>query len=303
MLGTDQSNQRGIDVQDDNKGPALAVEPRQAVVLSADLLGFSNEVSDVAEGDGATLLLDRLDRFARQFSGVDFEDEQSHAFLAKKYWAFSDGIVVCWYDDSEAQATMTDFDADLDQLSGIAAAQARIMIAHRQLVRGGVGAGWIVERDTTVTGTALVNAARIEKKIEMPFIGVEQNLYDYYKNHPGRGFYSEDMDPVRELFIPPSDYTRDYPALDYLMIGLGEIDLTYTQMRQSRSIGSTEMQQTFRNECWSKNRLSFIEQHRSLVIEGLQHPDKKVQVKYEALRQHHNLRVSQLYAEPMGLLA
>lgn len=289
-------------MEKDPKRSSAVGEPRRAIVLSADLLGFSNAVNGVSDRDGVALLLDHLDRFATQFSGVDYEDRETHEFFAKKYWAFSDGIVVCWFGGSDAQSAMTEFDADLDQISGIASAQVHIMFNNRQLVRGGIGAGWIIERNTTVTGTALVAAARIEKKIEMPFIGIERALYDFYENHPGRSSYAKDIDPVPELFIPPCEYTRNYPALDYLLIGLGEIDLTDTQRRQSRNIDNGEERQRFLNQCWSKNRLAFIERHKMLVVEGLQHPDPRVREKYDALRQHHNFRVTELYEKSTGLL-
>lgn len=288
-------------LKDDTRSEAVG-EPRKAIVLSADLLGLSSEVCNVSDEHGVTRLLNRLDCFVEQFSAINYEDKESQEFFAKKYWAFSDGIVICWYSGSDAQSTMTEFDADLDQLSGIGAAQAQIMLENRQLVSGGIGSGWIVERNTTVSGTALVEAARIEKKIKMPFIGVEQSLYDFYKNHPGRGFYSKDFDPIPEIFIPPCNYTRNYPALDYLMIGLAQVDLTDSQIRQSKGIAGGEAQQQFRNECWSKNRLSFIEQHKTLVTEGLRHSDREVRDKYDALRRHHNFRVSELYTDSADLL-
>jgi len=265
---------------------------RRAIILSADMLGFSNMVCDARSSKDALDLATRLGRFAEQFSGTDFEDRDTHMYFDKKYWAFSDSIVVCWYGGSEAQALMTDFDADLDQLSGIALAQAVIMRNDEQLVRGGVAQGWFLEHEDTVVGDALVTAARIEKTIGTPFIGVEHQLYDHYLNHPVRKHYG--TDPVKTLFIAPCGYTNDMPALDYFMTMLGEIDLSDDQIREAKTLplGDSE---NFRNDCWSENRLSYIKWHRDFIVKGLQHPDEVVRVKYRALKQHHNYRATPLY--------
>ena len=268
---------------------------RPALVLFADLLGFSHRV-EAAQSEEERLALARLlSSFAEQFSGSDIEDAEVRAYYAKRFWAFSDSIVVRLFEGSNAQQAMTKFDADLDQLSSIAMAQFVLMDRHGQLVRGGVAQGWLLESDESVVGTALVKAARIEKTIESPFIGVELELYERYLKEPGRRHYSKRLDPAPRVFIPPCAYTCDLPALDYLAVAYSEIDLTNQQRRDAKEIHDPEARDTFQNQRWTENHLSFIRWHRDFVGQGLQGSDPKVVKKYYALCQHHNWRVSQLY--------
>lgn len=276
--------------------------PRPALVLFADLLGFSRKVESSKTVEERLTLANLLNYFAEQFSGSDIEDGDVRDFYAKRFWAFSDSIVVRWFDGSNAQQMMTKFDADLDQLSSIALAQYLIMNSHGQLVRGGVAQGWFFEVGETVLGTALVEATRIEKAIDTPFIGVQRELYDRYLNEPGRRHYSEHADPAPRVFIAPCNYTRNMPALDYLSIALGEIDITDRQRREARAINDQDERYQFENQCWNENRLSLIRRHRDFVTQGLQSTDRRVMEKYAALSQHHNWRVSQLYPGQPELL-
>jgi hypothetical protein len=278
------------------------VSSRPALILFADLLGFSRRVEAANSEDDRSALAKLHNYFAEQFSGSDIEDADVRDFYAKRFWAFSDSIVIRLFEGSNAEQSMTKFDADLDQLSSIALAQFVIMDRHGQLIRGGVAQGWLLESDETVVGTALVKAARLEKAIEMPFIGVEPELYERYRNEPGRGHYSERLDPFPRVFIPPCPYTRNIPALDYLSVAYGEIDLTNQHRRDSRAIQDPEARDQFQNQCWNENHLSFIQWHRDFLTQGLKGSDPKVVQKYTALSQRHNWRVSQLYPGQEELL-
>jgi hypothetical protein len=275
---------------------------RRAIILYADMLGFSHKVESANPDHEASSLISRLDHFATQFSSTDFEDTETHRFFDKKYWAFSDSLVVCWYSGSEAQRVMTEFDADLDQLSGIALAQGQMMLTDGQLVRGGIAGGWFVEHGNTVVGAALVKAARIEKEIKMPFIGVEPELYNYYLRHGGRRQYSADSDPAPRLFIAPCQHTNQKPALDYFMVTLDEIDLSDEQIRVANALPSGEERDKFRNRCWQENRRSYAVRHRDLITRGLATPDPSIQQKYGALKQHHNTHVVRLYPNEPNML-
>jgi|SRR6185312_9511961 len=264
----------------------------RAIVLFADLLGFSKLV-EVADVTTAKELVNKLDEFAEEFT----EEHELDGFYGRKYWIFSDSIVAAWNMRSEAAATMTEFDALLEQLSGIAEAQGMLMLRDHQLVRGGVGRGWLREDKDTVVSSALVKAARLEKCVKNPFIAVEAELYKYFLEHSGRKTYAEDVDPTHTLFIPPADYTNGLPALDYFLITLGEIDLSRAQMLQARDIDPGEKRDDFRSKCWWENRLRYVREHRQFIIGGLGSPATDVRLKYEALREHHNRRVAELFDE------
>jgi hypothetical protein len=265
----------------------------RAIVLFADLLGFSKLVEAVEDLTAANELVKKLDGFAAEFT----EEPELDGFYGRKYWIFSDSIVAAWSMRSQATATMTEFDALLLQLSGIAAAQGMLMIRDRQLVRGGIGRGWLREDKDTVVSSALVKAARLEKCVVNPFIAVEAELHTYFVEHNGREFYAADIDPIHKLFIPPSDYTNGLPALDYFLITLDEIDLNQAQMRQAMNIASGEERDNFRSKCWWGNRLHYVRSHRQFIVEGLKSPVEKVRLKYEALREHHNRRVAEHFEE------
>lgn len=265
----------------------------RAIVLFADLLGFSKLVEAIADATAAKELVKKLDEFAEEFT----EERELDGFYGRKYWIFSDSIVAAWNMRSEATATMTEFDALLDQLSGIANAQGMLMFRDHQLVRGGIGRGWLREDEDTVVSSALVKAARLEKCVKNPFIAVEEELYEYFLEHSGRKTYAEDADPTHTLFIPPSDYTNGLPALDYFLITLGEIDLSPAQMLQARRIDFGEKRDVFRSRCWWENRLLYVREHRQFIIGGLESPAADVRLKFEALREHHNRRVAEKFGE------
>ena len=116
------------------------------------------------------------------------------------------------------------------------------------------------------------------------------------------GLSSERLDPFPRVFIPPCPYTLNIPALDYLSVAYGEIDLTDRQRRDARAIQDPEARDQFQNQCWNENHLSFIRWHRDFLTQGLKGSDPKVVQKYNALSQHHNWRVSQLYPGQEELL-
>ena len=273
------------------KSTSLAFD--RAIVLFADLLGFSKLVEASKDVTAAKDLVKTLDGFADEFT----EERELDGFYGRKYWVFSDSIVAAWNMRSEATATMTEFDALLQQLSSIAAAQGMLMIRDHQLVRGGIGRGWLREDKDTIVSSALVKAARLEKCVINPFIAVEPELYTYFLEHSGRETYAVSIDPIHTLFIPPADYTNGLPALDYFLISLGEIDLSRAQTLQARDINPGEERDNFRSKCWWDNRLRYVRNHRQFIVEGLGSPAEDVRLKYEALREHHNRRVAEHFEE------
>lgn len=268
-----------------------------AIVLFADLLGFSHQVESADPAKDGPKLSARIRRFADEFS----ESGANLEFYGKRVWAFSDSIVVAWYRGSQAEQVMTEFDANLFELSGIAFAQGCIMRDDSQLVRGGIGFGWLREEHDTVVGTGLVRAARLERKVVAPFIAVDQELYNYYVEHDSRKTYHSSIDPVVSLFIPPAPYTQHLPALDYLMISLGEIDLTPLQMSEAKLLLGKE-RDDFMNKHYQENVIDFLEWHRDFISLGLASPDQKVVEKYMALREHHNFRMSENFSSRPELL-
>lgn len=271
---------------------------KSAIVLYADLLGFSHQVAGVSGLQEATMLAAKLDRFAELFT----ESNEMAEYFGKKYWAFSDSIVVTWYEESQAAEAMTPFDAQLHQISGIASAQVELMRADSQLVRGGLGRGWFLEREETVLGNALVAAARLEKQMKGPFIAVEESLYQYFLGHPGRCMYAESIDPVPTTFIAPCDYTNHLPALDYLMVAVGDIDLTNAQIRAANALPSGRARDDFRSSSAWANKIEFLSWHRDFIMRGMSVPDETIVLKYSALKAHHNARVSEHFPRSEDLL-
>jgi hypothetical protein len=259
-----------------------------AIVFYADMLGFSHQVKGVKAIAGADAVIKVLKRFAENFT----ESTDTHAFFGRKYWAFSDSMVAVWDMKSAAVDVMTEFDAILSQLSGLASAQGLMMVDDKQLVRGGLARGWFKEIDNTIISPALVDAARIEERIQSPFIGVAHDIYDYFLQHPGRRMYASSIDPMNDLFIPPCAYTNGLPALDYFMVTLGEIDLTNAQITHSSTLPSGNDRQDYMNKAHAANERLYIEQHRQFIVDGLATQTDKVLEKYHALREHHNFRIN-----------
>jgi hypothetical protein len=233
-----------------------------AIVFYADMLGFSHQVKGVKAIAGADAVIKVLKRFAENFT----ESTDTHAFFGRKYWAFSDSMVAVWDMKSAAVDVMTEFDAILSQLSGLASAQGLMMVDDKQLVRGGLARGWFKEIDNTIISPALVDAARIEERIQSPF--------------------------MNDLFIPPCAYTNGLPALDYFMVTLGEIDLTNAQITHSSTLPSGNDRQDYMNKAHAANERLYIEQHRQFIVDGLATQTDKVLEKYHALREHHNFRIN-----------
>lgn len=269
-----------------------------AIVFYADMLGFSHQVKSVKSIAGANALIKVLKRFAEQFT----ESADTHAFFGRKYWAISDSMVAVWNMKSNAVGVMTEFDAILSQLSGLAFAQGLMMVDDKQLVRGGVARGWFKEIDNTIISPALVDAARIEECIQNPFIGVAKDIYDHFLKHPGRGMYASSIDPMNDLFIPPCAYTNNQPALDYFMVTLGEIDLTTSQILHSRNLSSGDERQDYMNRTHAANVRMYIEQHRHFIVDGLATQTGKVLEKYRALREHHNFRIEGRFTDETLLI-
>lgn len=269
-----------------------------AIVFYADMLGFSHQVKNVKAIDGAGALIKVLKRFAEQFT----ESADTHAFFGRKYWAISDSMVAVWNMKSDAVGVMTEFDAILSQLSGLAFAQGLMMVDDKQLVRGGVARGWFKEIDNTIISPALVDAARIEECIQNPFIGVAKDIYDYFLQHPGRHMYTSSIDPMNDLFIPPCAYTNNQPALDYFMVTIGEIDLTSSQITHSRTLPSGTDRQDYMNKTHAANVRIYIEKHRQFIVDGLATKTGKVLDKYRALREHHNFRIDGRFTDKALLI-
>lgn len=277
------------------KAPAPSnLEFSDAIVFFADMLGFSHQVTAANSIGQADALVNVLKRFADEFT----ESNQTHGFFGRKYWAISDSMIAVWDMSSPAAKVMGEFDAILSQLSGLAFAQGRLMITDKQLVRGGVGRGWFKEVDDTVVSPALVQAAGIEKKIESPFIGVSPELVEYFNAHRGRTAYAPSIDPMADLFIPPSAYTNSLPALDYFLITLNEINLSDQDIRAAKDVPPGKERDRFRDQRAWENQKRYVREHRDFITAGLASKTGRVREKYAALREHHNFRVLGYFKEP-----
>jgi hypothetical protein len=269
-----------------------------AIVFYGDLLGFSHQVAaagTLAEADG---LIRVLKRFAGEFT----ESGDMHDFFGRKYWAISDSMVAVWDMQSEAAKTMTEFDAILHQLSGLAIAQGRMLVDDGQLVRGGVARGWFKEDSDTIVSPALVRAARIEGAIASPFIGVDADLYAYFASHQGRGMYAPQIDPIPDVFIAPAAYTAGLPALDYLTMTLGEIELSTKELKHAMTIPPGEARDDYMNQRAWENKLEFMRRHRDIIAKALGTHSGSVLNKYQALRDYHNERVQARFQDPSLLV-
>jgi class 3 adenylate cyclase len=305
-VSTIPTNEPTLPAPEGTPGAASPSVPFPAIVLYADLLGFTDQIDqcDPMKMPEVLRLAETLARYGGEMTCEQVEDDEVRKFYGKRFWAFSDSVVVLMAMGSDAEMSMSSFDARLDQLSSMALAQGTLFM-QGQLMRGGISEGWMFIKDNIVLGSALAEAARLEKHVKNPFIAISHDLYRDFCNSPSRNWYAKELDPVNEVLIAPCEYTKGNPALDYFTVCFRNIDLSDQDLLAFRDRGLSSQHADWdrlASEHVFANKRRFVLEHRARIVNGMNHADPSVAAKYAALKHYHNDRTTAIFVDTTGLL-
>lgn len=204
----------------------------ESLVAFIDILGFKNRVQSSEDVSSLRLVVKALEVIQRKFdfnSGDELTNEVQK-IVHKKVLAFSDSIVVAIGYDAEGYSHLDSFDFLLSEIVGIARSQAECA-SQGIFLRGGVDEGlWYYQNDRMVS-PALITAYELEGKVWAPVIGLSQQLYEKFAQHPTRKTYDEEWEPLVSEVRGFEREGKKYWFIDYIRIYLHEFEEPTEQIR------------------------------------------------------------------------
>ncbi len=257
-----------------------------------DILGFSAKVT-AAETIEDVREIHRLIQIVQDYFDFSNNDEltnEVHELNGKKVLAFSDCVVLNIPLESESTKYSGSFDPIMSELLSLAFAQG--MCVHEKLfIRGGLDLGWWYNQGDTLISSGLVNSAKREASANVPVIALCEEIYNYFKRHPDRKFYSEDIDPVHSMFRFYQDDKTSFYFLDYIYLCLNNMD--WLPSRSEIAIyqqASHEEKDKMRNTGYQNMVDNWLASHARIIEEAASNVSQtpNIRSKYVWLSQYHN---------------
>ena len=212
-----------------------------------DILGYSNRLTKISDREIKT----EFDNFIKYvISQNDFLEEFSK-LIPYKIKFFSDNIFIALPVTKE---TINDFHLVLKHVLDY----QKTLILANYFTRGGIVKGKLYFDERIIWGPALVEAVRLEKAAEYPFISISKDILDL--------FFENDLlsDTNEYLSVPLIKIKKDNYFLDYLQ--------TTIHTENGKPI----------------TYYTFLQSHQSLVRYHLKNSSDRILEKYNVLAEYHN---------------
>jgi hypothetical protein len=274
---------------------AVVADTSFGVCAFIDLLGFSEEVLNAKSLDDIQAIRDRLERVREQF---DFAAEGTtldvQIMYSKDVLAFSDSIIAYFPLSSKVMALQGDFDPVFSELAGFALAQGMGVVDRGDFVRGGIELGWWYRQGPTLISEALVEAYRLESRVDVPVLAIGQSLFAHVTAHKHRDFYAAEVDPVETSFrlyegIYKGKQTTFY-YLDYIRVCIESLDAWDTPQRHAAYLAtpSGDARQAILDEGYASNIEQWFILHAARVVKAHSEASDTAKSKYVWLAAYHN---------------
>lgn len=272
---------------------------KHGIVAFVDLLGFSARVEGI-ETEEELLALEDDVRFAQDAFRHKQTDEivkESQRLMRRRSLAFSDCLVVLVPFHSPLAETQGDFDILMGELTDYALAQGDCVL-RGIFIRGGVDMGFSFQRSETLISPPLVRAYQLEHDASVPMIAISSGMRRYFSGHPGRDYYSDDIDPY------PATFTRcDIPGgkrkwfINYARVCLNSVDgRVLPEEREEYEAATPEEKHDMRNRFWARGCREWARQHRTVITTALNNAsDDHIREKYLWLASYHNREIKRFF--------
>ena len=205
-----------------------------------------------------------------------------------------------------APTSMVDIEAEavLDDLVGIADAQASCVMGHGDFVSGAVGLDHWRRDDPHPSGSGLTAARLLRAKVNLPVFAIDAALFEHVRSHSRLHAYAEHVDPVLTLFRHHDGSHRGdqlaFCYLDYIRICLESVDWADSPERLiafKAAASGVERQRIVEEGIAASVRLWFLAHAARIVLAHDEAPDTE-RDGYVWLADYHNAMVATVASDP-----
>ncbi|MGZ8256452.1 MAG: hypothetical protein ACXW1C_01470 [Gallionella sp.] len=246
--------------------PTSEAEISHGVTAFIDVLGFSAQVKQAKTKAELQSIIKKINTIQSEFEHDPQKQNviDNQKISGRKVIAFSDSIIIHISDNSETISHSGFFDTLMMEFVSLGFQQA-LCVFQNIFIRGALDVGWFHYDSSVLISDALVNAAALEKRAEVPVIAICKKLYGKLSTDPIRKTYAPEIEPLKNMFrqyTPENKDTCPFFYLDYMNICLNNID---------------------------DGHYKWLLDHAKIITYQLNsHIDKKILKKYEWLAMYHN---------------
>jgi len=270
-----------------------------ALVIFLDVLGIKSKLQRMETAEDFKKIYKELSFVQNQFAKKPDKLEQDYQrSIGKTVQVFSDCVVVSLSLESETANITGTFDPFLAELNYFALCQMTCA-CNNIFLRGGIAIGdWFYE-DKIMISSALLEAYDLERKTSVyPILTISKKAYNFFKTHPHRNFYSNDIEPLKSLFRKYKTKSGEFfYFLDYLGIGYdGSADwYTSDDLNRYKAERDDEKKRAILTKSYMKSQRHYLLRHKTIVVEAIKnnYNDDDVLEKYRWLAKYHNKLVSE----------
>jgi len=189
-------------------------------------------------------------------------------------------------------------EAVLDDLVGIADAQASCVMGHGDFVSGAVALDRWHEDESSPSGEGLARAELLRSEVSLPVFAVDAALLEHVRAHSRLRAYAEHVDPVLTLFRHFDGSYRGrhlvFCYLDYIRICLESVDWADSPERLiafKAAASGVERQRIVEEGIAASVRLWFLAHAARIVLAHDEAPDAE-RDSYVWLADYHNAMVA-----------
>lgn len=273
-----------------------------SLVIFLDVLGIKAKLQK-AETDGDYKPIYKQlayvkNEFAKESSDKYCKDYEKS--IGKTVQVFSDCVVISLSLESETANSRGTFDPFLAELDYFGLCQMTC-VCNDIFIRGGIAIGnWYYE-DNILISPALLEAYDLERGISFyPVLTISKEAYEFFRTHPHRNYYREDIEPIQPLFRRcKAKNGKFYYCLDYLRIGYGGAADWYSDedLNRYKAERDDDKKNEILTESYKKNQKHCLKEHKEAILKALRTNKDKDQCildKYFWLAKYHNSFVDKL---------
>lgn len=277
---------------------------KYGIAAFIDILGFSEKVSGVgSENDLAAI--EKTVGFVQgefEYRPKDQLQKSSHKIIEKTVLAFTDCLIIFVPAKSRATQSSGSFDVLVQEIDSLGLGQGSCVL-NGHFLRGGVAQGYWYKKKDTLISSAQVAAYKIESKdVLVPMVGIAEDLYRLLETHPGRRFYSSDIEPLKRIIIerPHPETSKPMWLINYFRICLESVGEALTaQERAELKSATPDRRDEILSNAHYRTCVEFADQHRKVVENALNAaPAGRIKAKYEWLANYHNDVIKTFFKQP-----
>lgn len=264
-----------------------------SLVIFLDILGIKSKLQKMESDEDFKNIYNQLNyvknEFAKKADGLRKEYEKS---IGKTVQVFSDCVVISLSLESETADNNGTFDPFLGELHYFGLCQMTC-VCNDIFIRGGISIGEWYYEDNILISPALLEAYDLEREVSVyPVLTISRDAFNFFKNHPHRNYYSEDIEPVKHLFRKYKTTSGEfYYCLDYLGIGYDGAADWYTNddLRRYKAERDGDKKHEILSESYKKNQKYYLLGHKKAILRAIKtFKDQNVLNKYLWLVKFHN---------------